>query len=326
MTKQSITTAGLALAVAWGAALASTPEDMVNALNGTFGVHPGMRASHAKGTCTAGEFRGTAEAAALTTAAHLQGPPVKVVARFSVGGGNPKASDKSRSVRGLALRFDLPDGKTTDLILITAPVFFVAKPEHFVGFVEARKPDPATGKPDPAKVKAFNDAHPDTKPQIDYLNSAPIPASYAQAPYRGVNAFKFTNAEGKTVYGRWRAEPVAGRAGLTDAQLQSLPDDFLKDELRGRLGQGPVEFDLWVQVAEPGDDVTDPTQQWPATRREVKVGRISLREFTDLACDPIMFNPVALPPGIEPSEDPILQVRLPAYVISVARRAETVGR
>lgn len=295
------------------------PTQFVDALNGVFGDHK-VRASHAKGVCAVGDFMPNGNAAAITIAPHLQRAPSAVLARFSVGGGNPKASDKAKSVRGLALRFEYAPGQSTDLVMMSAPVFFVSKAENFIPFMEARRADPATGKPDPARVKAYNDSHPDSKPQIEYLDKAPIPASYGSTAYWALNAFKFTNARGKTVYGRWRVEPVAGRVGLTEDQIKTLPDDFLRGELETRFGAGHVDFDLWIQVAKPGDVVDDPTVQWPADRQEVNVGRLSLAKFSADACDSVMFNPVGLPKGIAPSEDSTLLVRLPVYGVSLGRR------
>lgn len=314
--------ASLLTAFTWGGAHAQapTPEQSVDALKGVFGAHPGARASHAKGVCAAGTFLPNANAKAITTAPFLQREATPMIGRFSVGGGNPKASDKGKSVRGLAVRFDAGSASPTDLVMISAPVFFVSKAEHFIPFLEARRPDPATGKPDGARVKAFNEAHPDTKPQIDYLASAPVPASYGSAPYWAVNAFRFTNAHGNTVHGRWRAEPVAGRQGLSEEQLKSLPDDFLAGELEHRLKKAPVEFDLWVQVAGPGDALNDPTVQWPADRPEHNVGRLRFDKFEAQACDQVMFNPVSLPKGIAPSDDSTLLMRLPAYGVSLSRR------
>lgn len=300
-----------------------TPEAFVNALEGTFGVHPGARRSHAKGVCAEGYFVGSAAGAGLSKAALFSGERLPVVARFSVGGGNPKASDKGKTVRGMALQFTLPGNQRMLMSNISAPVFFIAKPEHFIGFLEARKPDPATGRPDPARVREFNEKHPDTKPQIDYLAAAPVPASYATVNYWGVNAFKFVNARDQTQYVRWVFEPAAGVLGLSEEQLKTMPDDFLADELRERAKRGAVEFDFTVQLAQAGDDTTNPTLQWPDSREKRKLGRLTLTKIeagADGACQNIAFEPLVLPAGIEPSADPVLNVRSAPYTISLSRR------
>ena len=242
---------------------------------------------------------------------------VPVQARFSVGGGNPKASDKGKTVRGLALHI----GQDWDLVLISAPVFMVATPEEFVGFMQARQPDPTTGKPNPERVKAFNSATPSTQAQIAFLEKAPIPASYAQTPYWGVNAFVLTNAKGQHVLGRWRIEPTAGHVGLSPDQLAHASVDFLNPELTQRLKHGPVVFNLWLQLAQQGDDVKNPSVAWPASTPEVHMGQIEITSF-DTACEPTMFNPAVLHKGIAVSEDPTLLVRAGSYGVSLGRRSK----
>jgi catalase len=301
---------------------ATFPVQAVDALNAVFGRHPGMRASHAKGICATGVFTATREAAGISKAPHFSGKPVKVDVRFSVGGGNPKVSDKAPVVRGIAIRFNWENG-TTDLLAISAPMFFAATPEGFLGFLQARVPDPTTGKPNPDKIKAFNEAHPQGKAQPEYLAKTAPSASYATSRYWANHAFKFTNAAGESVYGRYILEPVAGVVGITEEQKQTLPDEFLADELKTRVAAGPVAFDLYLQLAESVDSLTDPTTVWPESRRRVRLGRLEIDKVDDASpgtCDRMMFNPTALPDGIEPSDDPILKARIGTYAVSLERR------
>ena len=151
----------------------ATPADQVDALEAVFGKHAGMRRSGAKGICASGYFEGNTVGRALSSASVFSGARIPVVARFSIGGGNPKASDKSKTVRGLSLVFNLPKGEQWMMANVSAPVFFIARPEQMVPFLQARVNDPATGKPDPAKLKAFNDANPETTRQGAYLAKTP---------------------------------------------------------------------------------------------------------------------------------------------------------
>lgn len=91
------------------------PSRVVDAFEGVFGKQAGFRRSGAKGVCAVGEFGGNEQGRALSSASAFSGRPVPVVARFSVGGGNPKAADNAKSVRGLALAFDLPAGEVWQL-------------------------------------------------------------------------------------------------------------------------------------------------------------------------------------------------------------------
>jgi catalase len=303
-------------------AQAPGPTQLVDALEGVFGKQAARR-SGAKGVCATGFFVGTPDGRTLTNSGIFSGKEIPVIARFSIGGGNPKASDKGKTVRGLALKFNGPNGETWETANVSAPVFFVNSPENFVKFLEARRPDPATGRPDPAKVKAFNDSHPDAKPQIEWLAKAPVPASYATVNYWGTNAFEFTTPANKKVMGKWMFEAARGTQGLTDDELKQMPDDFLADELRKRVANGSVAFNFNVQLAETGDLVNDATVPLPANRKIVTAGRVVIDKVeagAGGACDKITYNPLVLPKGVGPSADPTLAVRPGSYAVSLGRR------
>nr|MDA8404829.1 catalase [Desulfobacteraceae bacterium] len=132
-----------------------TADQAISALERTFGVHKGERRNHTKGTCAAGEFVGFPEARAYTRSALFSGKPVPVVARFSMPGGNPNVPDTAKIPRGMALEFRLPGGKLQHMTMLNTPMFGAATPQTFVDDIVAKKPDPATGKPDPEKIRAF---------------------------------------------------------------------------------------------------------------------------------------------------------------------------
>ncbi|HYF44125.1 MAG TPA: catalase family peroxidase [Ramlibacter sp.] len=332
--KLSLTVAALAAAGGLSLPLASLAqvspaEAQVNALEGLFGKQPTFRRSGAKGLCATGYFVGSAEGRALSSASVFRGERVPVVARFSVGGGNPKASDKGRSVRGLAVQFTLPGSEQWQMANISAPVFFVSRPEQFAPFMQVRTPDPATGKPDADKLKAFNDANPDTLRQGAYLAKAPVPASYATVGYWSTHAFELVNARGASQFARWQFVPEAGVVGLTDDEMKSLPDEFLADELRKRVGTAPVAFSFQFQLAEPGDTLTDPSQAWPDARKRVTAGRLVIDRVEPGGgggCERMTFNPLVLPSGIKASADPVLQARAAPYVLSLGRRLAEAAR
>ncbi len=301
----------------------SAAEAQVNALENLFGKHAGFRRAQAKGVCASGYFVGNTVGRALSSASVFSGDRIPVIARFSVGGGNPTASDKGRTVRGLALQFSLPKGERWLTANISAPMYFISKPQQFAPFLAARMPDPATGKPDPINLKLFSELNPETTRQGAYLAKAPVPASYGTVNYWSTNAFEFVNARGQGRFVRWQFVPEDGTLGLTDEQIKSLPTDFLAEELRARVARAPVVFDFKVQLAEAGDALTDPTQVWPDSRVVVPAGRLYI-DHVDAAdggaCDKITFNPLVLPRGIKPSADPVLLARAAAYGISLGRR------
>ena len=233
-----------------------TPVDLVDALNGVFGKHAGDRAAHTKGICLSGSFTPSADAPKLSKAPHFA-KEVPITARFSLGGGNPKAPDNAQdNVRGLAVKFDLGNGASTDIVTISAPVFFVQTPELFVEFLKT------IGSGDKDKIKAFFAAHPESTRQNAWLISHPVPASYAGVGYWGVHAFTFTNAAGEATLGQIQADPGGGRARAHARRGESKGPDFYAGELKERLAKGPVVFDLTAIMGKQGDPTNDPTLRW----------------------------------------------------------------
>jgi catalase len=300
-----------------------SPEKLVDSLNGVFGKHANARASHAKGVCVKGSFTPAADASTLSKVPFLAAP-VPVLGRFSFGGGNPKASDKAKSPRGLALRLD-PDGKApTDFVFLSAPIFFARTPEEVVGFLEARFPGP-DGKPDPAKVKAFTEAHPWTAKQGAWVASKPIPASYAGLPYFSIHAFEATAADGRKTTVKLKFEPVAGELGLTDDEAKAKEEGFFTAEIEERFKSGPVVFNFVAIVGTEADPTDDPTVEWPeADRRKIALGTLSIagRE-NDAKCDATTFDPTSLADGLAGVPgDTILPARSGAYAVSLTRRSQ----
>jgi catalase len=301
------------------------PGRLVDAFEGAFGKHAGARRSGAKGVCAVGEFVGNAEGRALSTASAFSGRPVPVVARFSVGGGNPRAPDNGKSVRGMALAFELPGGESWQMANINTPVFSAATPEQMLGLLESRRVNPDTKMPDPAVVKAFNDANPEVLLQPRYLASQPVPASYATVNYWGVNAFAFVDARGQRQFAKWVFEPAGGTQGLSDDEAKAKPADFLFDELRQRVAAGPVAFKFVLQLAQPGDKVDSAVTPLPEDRRKVTVGTLTIKAVdagTGGACANMTFNPTLLPKGVEASADPVLLGRAAPYAVSLGRRLQ----
>jgi catalase len=301
-----------------GFAADPTPADLVDALNGVFGKHAGMRAAHTKGFCVTGQFTPSPDAATLSKAPHFA-KPVPVTGRFSLGGGDPEAPDNAKdNVRGLALRFDLGGGAVTDLVMISAPMFFVQTPELFVEFLKT------VGSGDQDKIKAFFAAHPESTRQNAWLTSHPVPASYAGVDYWAVHAFTFTNAKGETALVKYKAVPDAGDLGLSDDEAKAKGANFYEDEMKDRLAKGPVSFKLVAIRGKDGDLTNDPTLRWDDedARETTPLGKVSIEALAPSAtCDAFSFLPGNLADGVAgPANDPVFQARSAAYVTSLIRR------
>jgi catalase len=300
----------------------SIPEQLVDALNELFGKHPGFRAAHAKGIVCEGEFTPATSAAALSKAPHLQGSPVKVTVRFSDSTGIPDIPDGAADAgpRGMAVKFHLPGGGSTDIVANAFPSFVVATGEDFVAFLKAVA---ASGKdaPKPTPLDQFLASHPKA---LKFVKAPkPVPASFATGTYFGINAFEFTNAEGKSRFGRYQLRPEAGAHFLTADEAARKPRNFLIDELRDRLASGPAKFRIVVQLAGDSDKTDDATEVWPDDRPTVELGMLSLTKLApdnDSAQRALAFDPLHLVDGIEASDDPLLEARSAAYAISRRRR------
>jgi catalase len=300
---------------------ASLAEQAVEAINDISGAHPGHRSAHAKGVLVAATFTAAAEAAGLTSAAHMQGDPVRATVRFSNGGGNPDIPDYAREGRGMAVKFYLPDGSSTDIVALSLPCFFARTPEDFLAFTRARKPDPETGQPDMEKVGAWLGDHPEAMPAIQAALGAPLPESYATGVYNGIHSYRWVDPQGKGRYVRYRFEPEGGERSISEEEARERGRHYLVDDIVARSG---AAFNLVVVLAEEDDEIDDPTVAWPEEREKIEVGRLELggpdseREQGD---DVLVFDPMRVTEGIEPSDDPILRFRPRAYAVSVQRRS-----
>ena len=296
-------------------------EQAVHAIDDVSGRHPGHRAAHAKGTLMAASFSATPDAARLTRAAHMQGDPVRATVRFSNGGGNPAIPDYAREGRGMAVKLYLPDGSTTDMVALTLPCFFVRTPEDFIEFTRTRKPDPETGKPDLERVGAWLGEHPEAQTAIQAALAAGPPDSYVTLAYNGIHSFRLVNARGEGRWIRYRWEPEAGERTLSDEEARDRGRDYLQQDIVRRAG---AAWRLSVALGEDGDAVDDPTVPWPEERERVEVGRLELGEpdtEREQGDDVLVFDPMRLTDGIEPSDDRILRFRPVAYAVSVERRS-----
>lgn len=299
------------------------PSQMVDAFEAAGGKFQGFRRSGAKGLCAVAEFVGNAEGRALSVSSAFSGRPVPVVARFSMGGGNPKAPDNAKSQRNMALQFDLPNNETWQMGNISAPIFGAITPQQMLGRLTSLTPDADSKKVDADKVKAFADANPEVLMQGRYFASQPVPASFGKVNYWGVHAFGFTDAAGKKQFGKWVFEPVGGTQGLSDDEAKAKGPEFLFDDLRQRVAAGSVAFDFMLQLAQPGDKLDSAVTPLPDDRRKVSLGRLTIKSVSADSTGPcvaINYNPMVLPKGVEASADPMLAARAAPYAISLGRR------
>ena len=190
-----------------------TPARFTDGFEQVDGVHPGFRRNHAKGVGVSGFFESNGNGVRLSKAVVFRPGRVPVIGRFSLGGGQPYAADTPDAVRGLGLQFSLPDGELWRTAMINLPVFPFRTPEAFYEQLIASKPDPSTGKPDPAKMKAFLARHPETVQALTVIKGQPVSSGFDNSTFHGLNAFRFINAAGDSIPVRWMLTPDAAVRG-----------------------------------------------------------------------------------------------------------------
>jgi len=288
-------------------------NDLLAQFDAIFGLHPGFRPAHAKGMMLSGTFVPSPDAVSLTRAPHVTGKSTPVTVRFSNGTGLPLIPDNvaESNPRGLAVRFQLADHVHTDIVSHSTDGFPTKTGQEFLDFLRAV----ATGNP-----SAFLATHPSALAFVQAPK--PSPASFATEGYFGVTAFRFINRQGLVRHGRYRISPKAGVDHLEDAAAKSKGENYLFDELERRIAAGPIGFNIDVQIADDKDIVDDATIRWPADRPVVQFGAVELTEKApeDEAHRRIIFDPIPRVDGIEPSGDPLLELRAAIYLLSGRRR------
>jgi catalase len=298
------------------------PTQIVDLANKVDGVHPGFRAFHAKGVVVEGSFKASAEAARLSSATLFNGSSIPVTARFSDGSGMPGVADGSPAMpRGIAVKYHLPGGVDTDMVTNSFKFFPVGTGEDFRDLLQAIVASPPDA-PKPTKLEQFFASHPNAPKAI---GSLPIPDSFADEEYHGIDAFIFVSKSGQRQAVRYLVVPEK-LVHITPEEAAKRSADFLFDELAKRIAQQPVVFHLKAQLAEPGDQTKDASQPWPAERKVVELGVLTLTKLVPNSMEvqkKLLFLPTNLTAGIELSDDPLPIVRTAAYAVSFGRRSQS---
>jgi catalase len=299
-------------------------NDLIQQFDTIFGLHPGFRPAHAKGVLVTGTFTPAAEAASLTRAPHITRASTPVTVRFSNSTGLPALPDNDPNAdpRGLAIRFHLADHVHTDIISHSTDGFPTRTGQEFLEFLRAATAS-GPSAPSPSPVEIFLGAHPAALAFVQ--TPKPSPSSFAREAYFGVTAFRFTNKDGLARHGRYRITPAVGIEHLDAAAVKAKDANYLFDELTKRIAAGPVIFDIHVQVANENDIVDDATIHWPPDRRVIPFGTIALTAKAPEDAHEqqrVIFDPIPRVDGIEPSDDPLLELRAAIYLLSGRRRRQ----
>jgi catalase len=295
-----------------------TQKKIVAGFEQASGPHPGFRRNHAKGLCALGTFESNGAAASVSKATLFATGRVPVVARLAFAGGLPFVADSPSLVRSLAIRFQPVGGEEWRTGMINIPVFPFSNAKDFYEQAQAVLPDPATGKVDPAKMGAFVAAHPGFAAAGGLIGKRVVSSNFADTTYNGLDTFHFIAADGTVTPVRWStvavdpfvAAPPAPAAGAPAPDSNALFDAFLT-----RAASRPVQWRLVVTLGQT-DDPVSPAVPWPAERKQIDAGTVTLDRVVaedNGPCTDVNFDPLILPDGIAPSADEIPSARSAAY-------------
>ena len=307
----------------WFSPKALTPARFADGFERVDGIYSGFRLNHAKGVCVSGSFESNGAGTRLSKAVVFQAGRVPVIGRFSLAGGNPYVADGSEMVRGLGLLFKLPDGEEWRTAMINTPVFGVHTPQAFYDRLLAAQPDPKTGKPDPEKMAAFLANHPEAVEATKIIQSHPASSGFDNSTFYGLNAFWFVDGSGTSTPVRWSMVPEQPFGAADTAPAQG-DKNYLFDALIASIHQHPLQWRLIITIGQPNDPTNDATIPWPDARERVDVGTLTLDHVEsdyNGPCRDINFDPLVLPEGMAPSDDPLLSARSAVYSQSFTRRA-----
>ena len=317
-----LVTAAFAYTGGWLTPNRLTPVRVIDGFEQVNGLHPGFRRNHAKGLCIAGVFESNGQGLRFSKASVFDLGQVPVIGRFALAGGQPYLPDAPQAVRSMALRFMLSDGEEWRTGMNDIPVFPFNSPEAFYEQLMASLPDPATGKPDPAQMAGFLTDHPETARALALIKNRPVSSGFANDTFNSLDAFFFVDPNGNQIPVRWSMVPGEPFAAATEP---AAPDNnYLFEDVIARIGHQPLEWHLVVTIGQPGDPTSDATIAWPDDRQRVDLGTLVIDhvEGEDSGrCRDVNFDPLILPNGIEPSDDPLLNARSAAYSRSFTRRA-----
>lgn len=304
----------------WLTPHALTPSAMINTFEHVNGVHPGFRRNHAKGVCVTGFFESNGQGQSVSKALVFRPGRVPIVGRFALAGGMPYAADTPQTVRSLAILFKQSNGEEWRTAMINIPVFLVNTPKAFADFLVVSSPEPATGKVNATALNAFLTTHPETAAALKIIGSHPFSSGFADSPYYALNAFRFVNAQGESTPVRWYVTPDQTAETTNSAGTDK---NYLFDALIQQIHAKPLRWRLMLTLGQPGDPTAEAARQWPSDRTQIDAGTLTIDSIESEDTSPtrdITFDPLVLPNGISPSDDPLLSARSAAYAQSFRRR------
>ena len=277
---------------------------------------PHKKINHTKGFCATGEFVPVKNITNTYNIPLLRESTIPTQVRFSLGGGNPKASDSTKG-RGLALKIE---GKSDswEIVVLNTEINFAKNLEEFVKFFEIRIPK--NGKVDSQNLTKVTKETPSFANYEKYLSTIPLTPSVANTTYYSVHTFYFEDTKGRSIPARFAFMPVAGEKGLTPDEAKKLGDDFLLKDFKTKVASKPIEYKMMLILANPKDKADDTTALWSGKHKEVQIATLKVEKYAGEGCNRDVFMPAVLPNGVGAPKDPLFETRNEVYSITFGKR------
>lgn len=284
------------------------------------------RVVHARGTGAYGEFTATADISELSKAkVFTLGSKTPVFVRFSSVTAAQHSPETLRDPRGFATKFYTADGNW-DLVGLSFPTFFIRDAMKFPDLIHSFKADPSTNLDDDSRRFDFLSHLPESTRTLTMLYSNNgTAANYRQIDGHGVHSYKLVNDQGEVHYVKFHWDSQQGVKNLDPkeaAKIQSTDYSHMTRDLVTSINKGDYpKWDLYIQVLNPEQlatfdfDPLDATKIWPGVP-EKKIGQMVLNRNPDNVfqeTEQVALSPANIVPGIEPSEDRLLQGRVFSY-------------
>ena len=290
--------------------------DVFYALNGDSN-DPHKKINHTKGFCAIGTFTPAKNITKIIDIPLLNEKSLKAEVRYSLGGGNKLASDKSKP-RGMAIKLN---GKkeSWEIVMLNTEINFAKNPQEFGEFFAMRIPK--NGKLDSSYIAKRTSEVVSYRNFEAYMKNIGITGSVANTMYHSIHTFFFQDKQkNQLVPARFKFVPLNGIYYLTKDELAIMGNDFLESDFKEKSSKAPILYKMVLVFANPNDNINDTTALWSGKHKELEVGILSVQKYNGDTCNGDVFMPNVLPKGVVEPKDPLFEVRNEVYSITFGRR------
>ncbi|WP_104698057.1 MULTISPECIES: catalase [unclassified Helicobacter] len=289
--------------------------DIFYSLNGKALTSKEKKINHLHGFCAAGTFEPSKEIMQDIDLPFLGQNHIPTQVRYSLGGAIK--SDKSKP-RGLALHM-MGNNETWTMVMLNSEINFAKNPKEFAEFFQMKIP--VNGKVDTQKIKKLTQEVDSYRNFEAYMEKVGISSSVSNTAYYSIHTFMFKDKKsGEMIPARWKFVPLNGIKYLSKEELKQLGDKFLAQKFQKEVAKKPVEYQMYLVLANKGDIIDDTTALWKGEHKELLVGTLKVEKYEGEGCNNDVYFPSELPSGVGEPKDPLFKVRNETYGVTFGRR------